>query len=67
MGSWGHRSRPGLRCQENWACWATGRYKVSTYVDAQNSFGAMIRTDFICEVTHTSGDSYHLESLVMDE
>lgn len=46
---------------------STGRYKVSTYVDAQNSFGAMIRTDFICEVTHTSGESYRLESLVMDE
>lgn len=25
-------------------------YAVRIYVDAQNSFGAMIRTDFICEV-----------------
>lgn len=27
-----------------------GKYKVSSYVDSQNSFGAMIRTKFTCTV-----------------
>lgn len=44
-----------------------GRYTVDTYVDAQNSFGAMIRTDFTCVVQHKSGDTYTLVSLDMDE
>jgi hypothetical protein len=27
-----------------------GTYTVKSYVDAQNSFGALIRTDFVCHV-----------------
>jgi hypothetical protein len=41
----------------------SGRYRVTTYVDAENAFGAMIRTDFECVVSHVSGDQYRLESL----
>lgn len=42
-----------------------GEYTVDTYVDAENSFGAMIRNDFVCTVQHTSGDTYRLVSLDM--
>ena len=31
-----------------------GRYRVVSWVDAQNAFGAMIRTRFICEVDYPS-------------
>lgn len=31
-------------------------FSVSSYVDAQNSFGATIRTNFTCRVTHKGGD-----------
>jgi hypothetical protein len=40
------------------------RYEVATYVDAENSFGAMIRNNFTCVVERT-GDTYRLESLEM--
>lgn len=42
------------------------RFLASAYVDAQNVFGAMLRTRFTCEVTWTSGTSYHLERLEME-
>lgn len=29
----------------------TGKYTVLSYVDSQNGFGAMIRTNFLCEIT----------------
>lgn len=38
------------------------RYRVSSYVDAQNSFGAMIRTNYTV-VIRQSGDSWKLESI----
>ena len=40
-----------------------GQYRVAAYVDSQNAFGAMIRTDFTCMVQHTQGDTYSLVSL----
>jgi len=43
-----------------------GRFVVDTYVDSQNSFGAMIRTEFSCTVQNTGGDNWHLESLTFD-
>jgi|SRR5690554_4865187 hypothetical protein len=46
---------------------ASGRYRVRTYVDSQNSFGAMVRTGFDCTVRHTGSESYRLESLTFDE
>lgn len=40
------------------------KYKVSAYVDSENSFGANIRTYYIC-VLKSNGDSWELESLDM--
>lgn len=43
-----------------------GRYRVQTYVDAQNAFGAQIRTDVMCEVRWVSGDRWRLDNLVTE-
>jgi len=40
-----------------------GRYRVQSYVDAQNSFGAMIRTRYDCTVHWIGGDRWKLEDL----
>lgn len=37
-----------------------GEYVISSYVDAQNSFGAMIRTQYLCTVKHVEGDRWQL-------
>lgn len=42
-----------------------GRFRVSAYVDAQNSFGAKIRTNYTCVLKSTDGDTWTLESLNM--
>lgn len=34
----------------------SGRFRLAYHVDAQNAFGAMVRTDFTCEV---GGDGPH--------
>jgi hypothetical protein len=44
-----------------------GKFRVDAYVDAQNSFGALIRTDFTCSVSYTGNDNWHLDNLTMDE
>lgn len=44
-----------------------GPYTVMSSVDSQNGFGAMIRTDFVCEVTNTGGENWRLVNLVVDE
>lgn len=44
-----------------------GRYRVETYVDSENAFGATLRSDFTCVVSHVSGDRYRLESLDFEE
>jgi len=41
-----------------------GHYKVVGYVDAQNAFGAQVRTNFICEVCTKDGDNWSLLDLV---
>jgi hypothetical protein len=43
-----------------------GKYRVRAYVDAQNSFGAMIRSNFDCTVQWTGGDRWNLEALSID-
>lgn len=43
-----------------------GRYRVRTYVDAQNSFGAMIRNQVDCTVRFVGGDKWQLENLVVE-
>ncbi|KYN90801.1 hypothetical protein ATY35_20680 [Vibrio cidicii] len=42
-----------------------GRYRVRAYVDAQNAFGAEIRTPFVCIVKYEGKYSWRLESLEM--
>lgn len=44
-----------------------GKYTVATHVDSENSFGAMIRNDFVCTVQHTTGDSYRLVNLEFED
>lgn len=43
-----------------------GRYRVRTHVDAQNSFGAMIRSQVDCTVRYVGGDKWQLEALQID-
>jgi hypothetical protein len=35
----------------------TDRYLVTSYVDAQNAFGATIRNNWRCEIQYTCGES----------
>ena len=42
-----------------------GRYQISSYLDAQNGFGALIRIHFTCVVEHISGDRWRLVKLTM--
>jgi hypothetical protein len=44
-----------------------GRYLVKGWVDAQNSFGAKLRTHFTCTVKYEANDKWRCESLDMDE
>lgn len=46
---------------------ASGRFRVTAYVDAQNSFGAQVRTDFVCVVKYVGDETWELESLALDE
>lgn len=39
------------------------RFKVTSYVDAQNSFGAMVRTPYTCTIKNTGGDKWLLETI----
>lgn len=40
-----------------------GRYRVQAYVDAENAFGANVRTDFDCTVAYVGSDNWRLENL----
>lgn len=42
-----------------------GRYQISSYLDAQNGFGALVRINFICVVEHISGDRWRLINLTI--
>ena len=44
-----------------------GPYTVTSSVDSQNSFGANLRSNFVCKVTNTSGDSWHLDNISIAE
>jgi hypothetical protein len=39
------------------------RFKVESYVDAQNSFGATVRTRYVCIVTHIEKDKWELNTI----
>jgi hypothetical protein len=44
-----------------------GRYTVGSYVDAQNGFGALLRSRFVCRIAKIpGGDKWHLEDLWME-
>lgn len=40
-----------------------GRYTIAAWVDSQNSFGALIRTKYICTVKYAGDDKWQLENL----
>jgi hypothetical protein len=44
-----------------------GPYTVVSTVDAQNSFGADLRTRFTCTVINTTGDTWRLQDLELEE
>ena len=40
-----------------------GKYRYVSYVDSQNGFGALLRTNFICTVKYVGDKKWSLESL----
>lgn len=43
------------------------RWKVEGWVDAENAFGATIRSDYVCIVSYTPGDEmWHLHELEIE-
>lgn len=44
-----------------------GKFRVRGWVEAQNSFGATIRTHFVCELKYVGNDRWRLISLVFEE
>lgn len=52
-----------IRSQEKRAL-PNNKYRVRAYVDAQNSFGALIRNHYTCEIAHQGGDRWAVTSLV---
>jgi hypothetical protein len=43
-----------------------GEFVVTTYVDSQNSFGAMIRTSYVMRLKSLGADKWRMLSLVTD-
>lgn len=41
-------------------------YRVVSSVDSENGFGANIRSNFVCEVRHVSGESWRLVDLAIE-
>lgn len=41
------------------------QFRVRSWVDAQNSFGAMIRNNYTCTVSYTGNDNWRLDGLEM--
>jgi uncharacterized OB-fold protein len=46
---------------------ATDKYRVSAYVDSQNSFGAMVRATYTVTITFTGEDTYKWEDVQIYE
>ena len=42
-------------------------YIINSYVDSQNSFGAMLRTNFTCQITLTGNDNYTCDDIQLFE
>lgn len=45
----------------------SGKFQVISYVDAENSFGATIRTNFVVEIEKTGNESYKIIAVTMVE
>jgi len=45
---------------------ATNKYYIISYVDAQNSFGAMIRNYYSCDMTDLGDGKWRCENLVIE-
>jgi hypothetical protein len=43
-----------------------GSYSVISWVDAQNSFGALLRSKYVCSVRKAPDGQWQLEKLVME-
>lgn len=41
-----------------------GKYVVTGYVDSQNSFGAMLRTGYVCTINYVGNGNYELSEFV---
>jgi hypothetical protein len=39
-----------------------GRYRIQSYVDAQNSFGALIRTKYVCDASTADGEHWTVDA-----
>lgn len=46
--------------------WGDGRFHVMGWVDSQNSFGGLIRTKYLCELHTDDGETWTLDSLVLE-
>ena len=56
---------PWFRKESDTSHLGNGRYQISSYLDAQNGFGALVRVHFICVVQYTGGSNWRLISLTM--
>ncbi|MFO7948120.1 MAG: hypothetical protein R6V19_15045 [Armatimonadota bacterium] len=44
-----------------------GKYRAEGWVDAENTFGATVRIEFVCEVEHVGGDEWQCNSLDLEQ
>jgi hypothetical protein len=53
----------------DWTAAKTGpdQWRIRSYVDAENSFGATIRSHFVCEVRYVGNDRWRLVNLEFEE
>jgi hypothetical protein len=42
------------------------QYRLTSHVDSQNSFGAMLRSKFVCTATETSKDNWRVDSVLLE-
>ena len=42
-------------------------FQIRGYVDSQNGFGALLRMNYVCEVSYIGQDNWHLDLLEFDE
>lgn len=45
---------------------AGGTWTVTGAVDSENGFGAMLRSTYVCKVTHTGGDDWSLVDITLN-